>query len=144
MTGKLLNDFISAASSCAHEMLASAAYIESELLSLVIPDAHRSAIKQVCSDLAGTKHDVVSDLGELHELTVPAGSTVVQNRVERIRNWLADELPKLHAVVKSLESASAFDNKVELAYMLVAESSVNVLRSFENVTQAARKYREAV
>ena len=122
-------------------MLSSAAYIEQELPSLVIPDAHRNAIKQACSDLVGTKHDVVSELGELHELTDPA---MVQSRVERIVGWITEELHRLHAVVKTLESASASDSSIELAYMLVAESAVNVLRSFDNVTQAAKKYRAAI
>jgi hypothetical protein len=138
VTGTGLSSFISAAESCAHEMLSTASYIEGELPSLRLPPPYVKSIAEVCSSLVGTKHDVISELHELGELSADRASETVQDRVERIHAWLGEELPKLHKLVKSLESASQSQPEIGTAYILVAESAVNILMSFGKVTDAAK------
>ncbi len=142
-----LEAFLSAASACAHSMLESATYIEDELPKLALPEPFQGRISAVCSVLVGTKHDIVTEVGELYELMglgEPPESSTVQRRVERIVRWLGDDMPKLHAVVKGLEEAVATQGVIGSAYILVAESAVNVYRSFAEVSDAAARYRAAL
>lgn len=139
-----LSNFLSKAGSCALEMLNNAAYIEKELGSIGLAKQHENAIMEVCSALVSTKHDVVTELHDLDELRAPAGSSLVQSRVERILGWLGEDTAKLHALVMSLESDASGEHKSGLAYLLVAESATNVLRSFQQVSEASDRYRAVV
>lgn len=131
---------MSAAASCAHELFANASYVSDELPSLGLEPLNAEAIAEVCSSLIGTKHDVISELHELDELSATPDAEAVQRRVERIHRWLGEELPKLHELVTSLELASKSRPEIGSAYILVAESAVNVLRSFGKVTNEADAY----
>ena len=144
LVAQLLSDFSSAASSCAHAMLSNAAFIEQELALMKLSDKHRTAITEACSGLIGTKHDVISELGELQEFAGQSHSKEVQKRVDRIVNWLTEEVQRLHTVVKSLEASSGFDFNAERAFMLVSSSAVNVLNPFNDVKQSVKNYRETV
>jgi len=147
MSHTQLEAFLLAASSCAHAMLENAMFIEKELPTLAVPEPFQSQISQVCSALVGTKHDIITEVFELHELREhgePPGSITVQRRVERIVAWLGEELPKLHALVQALEAATETRSPTSGAYILVAESATNVYRTYEHVSLAADKYREAV
>jgi len=53
-------------------------------------------------------------------------------------------MPKLHVLVKSLESESANEIAVGTAYLLVAESATNIFQSFIKVSEAADKYHDAL
>ena len=134
--------FAGAASSCAFSMMENAAYIEGELPNVKVSEALRAEVLEVCSRLIGTKHDVQSEIGELLDLTESPDSAVVQVRVARIERRLADDLPTLNGVVQSLERAAATDGGS--AYILVAESAVNILDSCTETTAAADRYRDVV
>ena len=56
------------ARNCALVMLESTTYIQSELANVRMNDALRAQTEQVCTALAGTKHDIISELFELDEL----------------------------------------------------------------------------
>ena len=94
--------------------------------------------------MIGTKHDIVTELGELRDLDEADASADVESRVERILRWLGEELPKLDAVVTSLEAAKAADGAAGTAYVLVAESAVNVIRKFVVVSDAEAAYRDSL
>lgn len=136
--------FQSAAWACAHSLLANVMYIQKELPSIEAPEAQQSAISQICSVLIGTKHDVVSELFDLQDLEGSAAPGVIRQRVERIVQMLIEDLTQLHEVVQALGLASSSDERVGLAYLLVAESATNVLRCFCVVRDAADRYGEAI
>jgi hypothetical protein len=138
MTTSGLSGFTSAARACAFEMMQNAAYIQEHLPDVDVSAPLRESILDVCSSLIGTKHDVFTELHDLRELGAPWDSAVVQDRVARIEEWLAEDLPALHAVVKALEPTKS------LAYLLVAESAANILNSFNAVSAAAGGYRDAI
>jgi len=140
MIAAALSSFMSAAGLCAQEMLSNASYIDRELSSLRLAPAYVQSIGEVCSSLIGTKHDVISELHELEEFSAEPASEVVQRRVERIHRWLGEELTKLHNVVKSLESASQTEPEIGTAYILVAESAVNIIQSFSKVSNEAEAF----
>jgi hypothetical protein len=139
-----LDVVLSAAWACAHSLLANVMYIQKELPSIDVPDIQRSAIEQICSTLAGTKHDVVSELFELQDFVGTAAPEAMQQRVVRIVKLFAEDLTQLHEVVQELSLASSRDERVGLAYLLVSESATNMLRSFGEVIDAAERYSKAI
>jgi hypothetical protein len=136
----LLEAFQSAAWRCAHTLLENVMYIQKELPTLDLADAQRSAIVQICSTLVGTKHDVVSELFDLQDIQGVAAPGVIRQRIERIVRMVIEDLTSLHEVVQSLESATANDRRAGLAYVLVAESATNMLRSFATMRDAVDSY----
>lgn len=135
-----LAEFSGKAYACAMQMLENAAYIEKELPSIEIGEESRRQILDICSALVGTKHDVVSELGELADLDLSPGANAIQNRVKRIMGWSAEELPKLHGLVQALQAGSDQDRGAGLAFLLVAESATNILKAFSAMSDAAEKY----
>ena len=136
----LLTEFKSKAAQCAHEMLNNAAYVTRELPSLEIADTHRAEIVQICSDLMGTKHDVISELFDMDDLDPIEERHTLIARVQRIGSWLGEGLPRIHSLVKSLESQSATQPGYRLAYLLVAESATNILHAFIAMSDSADLY----
>jgi len=54
-----------------------------------------------------------------------------------ILRWLADDISQIHQLVTSLEAASLLDPECSSAYVLVAESAVNILNPFNRARAAA-------
>jgi hypothetical protein len=135
-----LTEFSAKAHACAMQMLENAAYIEQELPKIEITEEGRRQILEVCSALVGTKHDVITELSDLADLDLWPGADEIQNRVKRIMGWSAEELPKLHGLVQTLQVGSSQDRGSGLAFLLVAESATNVLKAFSEMSDAAEKY----
>jgi hypothetical protein len=136
-----LGCFISAARTCAYDMFNNASYVQEELSSLELSELYSKDILGVCAALVGTKHDIINELQELVELNALGDSPVVQGRVERIVTWLSEVLPKLDHLVRSLETETRIEPKYGSAYILVAESTTNILKSYAKVAEAAETYR---
>jgi len=135
-----LTEFSGKAHACAMQMLQNAAYIEQELPKIEIAEESRRQILEVCSALVGTKHDVITELSDLADLDLWSGAEEIQNRVKRIMGWSAEELPKLHGLVQTLQAGSSQDRGNGLAFLLVAESATNVLKAFSEMSDAAERY----
>lgn len=144
MASSQLVAFLSAAEGCALEMLMNASYMNEQLQSLVVPEPHRAAIVHMCGVLVGTKHDIVDEVWCAREAPQPAASSIMQSRVERILQYLGEEMPKLDALVRSLDTASRTDSACGGPYLLVAESATNIYKSFARVVDAAKDYQQAV
>ena len=134
-----VREFMTTAGACAHAMLENATYIEKELGSLDIPESIRVAIREVCSGLNGTKHDVVHELGEVDDLLGTSKSEVIPDRVRRIMAWLSEDVSKLHELVTSLDALTKEDKRIGIAYLLVAESATNILHRFTEAGDVADK-----
>ena len=140
MTNDELTMALGAARDCAHVMLSNAAYIQRELPGLELSAALRAPVESICSRLVGTKHDILT---ELHELQGTAGgcenpSEIVQI-VTKILQWIQQDISELHEVVIALEKASEHDQGVTLAYLLVAESAVNIIEASGRLHEALPK-----
>lgn len=132
--------FLSAARRCAGLILDGAMFVQKELPKVRMEEALRSRTRQLCDDLNGTKHDVVSELldfGEPIEGRSPEG--VCRMRVQRIQEWLFEYLPKMHAIVQALETAAQRDPNDGGAYVLVAETAVGILQAYGAVREAAER-----
>lgn len=140
MSNKYLTAFLSAAASCAHEMMKNAMFMEKEFPSIAISKHLRGAIESVCSSLVGTKHDIITELGEIQDLVEADASAALESRVDRVVRWLGEELPKLDAVVTSLNAVRVTDSAAGTAYLLVAGSAVNVMQRYGAAADAADAY----
>lgn len=136
MNESTVHSVMTEARNCALVMLESADYIQRELANVRINDELRAQTEQVCTALVGTKHDIFSELFELDELLSSEASTsVILSRVNRIVQWLRDDITRMHQLVMALESASKQDPACGLAYVLVAESATNMLNAFNRTGQ---------
>lgn len=139
-----VHEFMASAGACAQAMLENATYIEKELGTLDIPEPILGDIREVCTSLNGTKHDVVHELGELSDLLDSSSSQLVPDRVRRVMSWLSEDVSKLNGLVKSLEPLTKEDKRIGIAYLLVAESATNILHRFTEAGDAADKYIESL
>lgn len=131
-----LEEFITAAYECAMSLMSNAAYVQDELPNVELPTDARSSIESVCTDWIGTKHDVVHELDELRE------SSNIEDRIRRIMSWLSEDMSKLNEQVRKLEALANSEDRFKLAYLLVAESGENILRSFVAAAESADRVLE--
>jgi len=135
-----LAEFLSKAYSCSMRMFENASYVEQELPNVKIPPRLRKQAAVVCATWVSNKHDILDELDDFHDIAAPSESEVKQARVERISRWLSEDFPQLNELVEKLRVLSEQDPKFAPAHILVAESAVNVLRSFGEVRAAADRY----
>ncbi len=133
-----LESFITAASACAMSLMSNAGYILKELPTVELPTEDQAEIESICSDLIGTKHDVVHELGELKECSN------LDDRVRRIMCWISEDVIKLREIVEQLDGLAKTDQRYVSAYLLVAESGANILKSFAPAGQSAGHLLEEV
>jgi len=140
MSSVTLTSFRTAARQCTVVMRESADFIKRELGNVVASDVDRNAIQKVCDAFISNWYDIGTELEEMSELAVPDCSAPMRHRADRVHQWLGEDLPGLDAVVRSLSKASEVDPRYGAAYILVAESAVNVLKAFAAVSQAHQAF----
>ena len=145
MVVTMLVPFAACARECAVQMLSNAMYVQRELPNVQMPDALRARTQEVCGALIGTKHDLITELGEIDELVAGDGTDeAIAVRVERIVAWILEDLKALHDVVMAVDEESRRDPGVGLASLLVTESATNVFNAFSAVQRAAEGVRRAL
>ena len=134
----MLDPFVMSARECAMQMLQNGTYMQKELANVRMSDELRRQAEDVCGELIGTKHDVMTELFDLKDLvSTDAPDEKVAERVMRIVQWALDDLRQLHAAVTALEEESRQDAGVTLASILVMESAGNILQAFGQMKSAA-------
>lgn len=119
-------------------MLESGTYIQRELPKVRIDEAIRATVLELCSRLIGTKHDVVHELSELDDLlSNDATDETVTRKTSLIIHWLWEDIGQMHEIVTQLEAVAHEDPACGSAYILVAESAVNILHPFNRAKTAA-------
>lgn len=137
-TNPKLQIFASAAQNCAMQMMGNSTYIQTELPKLTLPEGVNTQIGTLCDNLISTKHDVISELFELSELSESSTSMAeIKMRVERIIQWLWETILEMNEVVQSLQTASGADTQFFGGWLLVVESATHILEPFNRASQAA-------
>ena len=140
VTAEAVHKVMAAARECAVQMFQNAMFIQGELPNVEMPDELRARTEQVCTELIGTKHDVISELFELDELLGTQDSEAdIGSRVNRIVTWMGLDMVQMHEVVSALHSASREDPDYAVAFALVAESAANIVNAFNATAEAAGK-----
>lgn len=127
---ELLTAFLVAARHCAMEMAGNAEYIRKELPRVELPPGVEETLVDACDKLVSAKFDTLSDLSDLDDLlgTSPVTPEVLA-KASRILGHLDTEVVSLHPAVMALREAVEEDPRYHLAFVLVAESSVNLLNA---------------
>ena len=138
MNESVVHAVMTEARSCALVMLESASHIQSELANVRMNDALRTQTEQVCTALIGTKHDIITEVDELDELLgSEASASDIRSKANLLVEWLRDDITKIHQLVMALESASKQDPACIDAYVLVTESTTNILNAIARTRAAA-------
>lgn len=122
--------FLAAARHCAMEMAGNAEYIRKELPRVELPPGLEEILVDACDQLVSAKFDTFSDLSALDDLlgTGPVSPEVLA-KASRILGHLDTEVLSLHPAVMTLQEAAEEDSRYSLAFLLVAESAVNLLNA---------------
>lgn len=136
-TNPNLQIFASAAQNCAVQMMSNAAYIQTELPSLRLPEGMNEQIATLCDSLIATKHDVISEIFELSEVSESSSPSNINERVKMIIQWLWETILEMNDVVQSLQTAAGADPQFSISCLLVAESASNILNPFNRAAEAA-------
>lgn len=115
---------------CAMQMMANAAYIQNELPNLEMPDSLRDQITTLCSDLIGSKHDLVTEGTELEEaMADDASLDRISRRVKMILGWIQDDVSSIHECAGAVNEAVKCGTVDAIVAMLIMESAANILNS---------------
>ena len=74
-------------------------YLGREVGNVGMPDAMRASVRGLCSNLASTKLDIFTELGEIDDLLLavpPPGMALVRSRLDRLVRWIETDLLELH------------------------------------------------
>ena len=138
MNTSAVRTVLNEAHTCAMAMLDSGTYIERELPNVRMDEPIRAVASELCSQLIGTKHDIIHELSELDDLlTNGATDERIVSAVALIIRWLWDDIRQIHELVTMLQASSEIDPACGGAYILVAESAVNILNPFNRAKEAA-------
>ena len=115
---------------CAMQMMLNGAYIQGEISSLQMPDALRQSLKEICENLISTKHDLMQEIYEADDLLKrDPDSGLSDSNFRNIRNWIMSSLTEMNQCVEATQRAITEGRADPLLFMLVAESTANVLNS---------------
>ena len=125
--------FMGMTGNCAMSMMMNAVYIQKNLPTIEVEERHQERIKVVCDELISTKHDVFHELMDLGEALKDGREEAKCWMIaERMMRWLQEPIATLHEAVLLLKDAPA----TSLAFMLVAESGVNIMNAYGDVDDA--------
>jgi len=136
-TNPKLQIFVSAAQNCAMQMMSNSTYIQTELPKLTLPEGAKAQIAALCDSLIATKHDVISELFELSEVSESSSPSNINERVKMIIEWLWETILEMHQVVQTLQTAAETDAQFSIGWLLVVESATNILNPFNRAAEAA-------
>jgi len=112
------------------ELMNNVLYIRKEIPNVTLPPGIGNALNEACDELITAKFDIVSDLHDLDEQLAASSVNLAQSpTVKRILARLDEAAILLHPLVVALGEAAASDERYHLAYLLVAESAVNLLNT---------------
>jgi len=125
--------FIATAHRCAMEFMNNALYIRREIPNVDLPPGFGERLEEACDALIEAKFDAVSELHDLDDRREKVGAVpddlLCSPSCRRILEWLDEASLALHSSVVGLQEAAAGDRRYSLAYLLVAESAVNILNA---------------
>lgn len=125
-----IHRFLGETHHCAIQMMENSSYILKELPALRMPDALRHQLETLCTDLIGTKHDLIHEIHEVHELTMtsPDASTI-RDGVKRMCQWIDEANMQFNDGVDAARQAADAGEADGLLSLLLMESGVNILNA---------------
>lgn len=126
-----IEEFITAARACIHQLLENAFYVRRELPNVGLPDALQREVEALCDTWLAAKHDALSDLDGIAEAmaSAPGDLSNLASRCRRVHGILCDVLEPTDRVIQQLRQAAQENARLGLAALLVTESAANILQS---------------
>jgi len=111
-------------------MMENGSYILKELPALRVPDALRHQLETLCTDLIGTKHDLIHEIHEVHELTMTSpDASAIRDGVERMCQWIDEANMQFKDGVDAARQATDAGGADGLLSLLLMESGINILNA---------------
>lgn len=138
MTNRGIKHALRAGHRCLAAMRDNASYIQGELPSISLPDRLRARVGAACADLAGAADRAARVLDAAGSLAAsPSAAEEIRGAdLADVVESIHAEMAKMHEVVLALKGAAATDTAHGAAYVLVAESAVNILQAFSRFQDA--------
>jgi len=135
-----LQQFLGDAQDCASAMMEMAQYVQNELPNVKIEGPTLSKLTALLPEIAGAGRTLHETVALLYALQLPAGAKIdqrglIQGALQRTSTLLLS----LNEIVGSLSESSKHDQTRSLAFVLVAESAVNILNPFNRASAAAER-----
>lgn len=121
-------------------------YIQKALPTVSINATERSQIVDLCDEFNSALYDVRKEVRNLEDkLGLHAGEPPFDPDIVNpdpkvtmgfIERWLWEPIELMHATVMRLKIASKADPKHGVAYLLIAESAVNILNAYSAIKDA--------
>jgi len=128
------------------EMQSNVSYMRREQAGIAISDAVRTSLKKVLDEFDGLLFDLRTEARNLEDKLgmhpgEPPNDPDIRNPDPRVtlgflREWPTEPFLMLDTMVRELERLAAGDRAAGSAYLLVAESAVNMLNAHEDVLEA--------
>lgn len=124
------------ARNCAMAMMEAGAYIRRELPNIQLPPTQREAADRVCAELSATKHDVMSEIFELRDMLEQGDENQVFQTIDLALRWLMETLQQLRGITDTLQTAVIENPDFRAAFILFAESFMNIVEPFTRAQAA--------
>lgn len=131
------------------EMQSNVSYMRREQAGISLPDAARASLKKVLDEFDGLLYDLRTEARNLEDKLgmhpgEPPNDPDIRNPDPRVtmgflREWPRETFRMLDAVVRELERLAAGDRATGSAYLLVAESAVNMLNADNALLEALER-----
>jgi len=128
------------------EVQSNVSYMRREQAGIPISDAARNSLKKVLDEFDGLLYDLRTEARNLEDKLgmhpgEPPNDPDIRNPDPRVtlgflREWPRETFQMLDVVVRALERLAAGDRATGSAYLLVAESAVNMLNAHKDVLEA--------
>ncbi len=133
-----LEQFLGEAQDCAVAMMDMAKYVQNELPNVRIEEPTLSKLIALLPEIAGTGRTVYETVALLHALQLPAGRKIDQRGlIQQVIERTSSVLLSLNELVGKLSEASQQDPSRSPAFILLAESAVNIFNPFHRASAAA-------
>lgn len=125
-----IEEFITAARACTHQLLENAVYVRQELPNVGLPEPLQRDVEALCDTWLAAKHDAMTDLDGIAEVMESASGdpSSLANRCRQVQSILGDVFEPTDRVIQQLRQAAQENARLGLAALLVTESAANILR----------------
>lgn len=143
---RILQDALQGLSDCTLVMQENAVYVERELPNVRMSDGNLAQTRALCRDLIAARGDVHRILSELDGAMIATAEDrrVLVETAYRALSRIQESRLRMNDAVRALETRDEKDAGLVAAYILVAESAANILRTYHQAKVACDAMQEAV
>ena len=125
---QIIHQYLQKARYYARVLMGNSMYIQKELPPMTMSDELREILNALCTDLIGTKHDLLHEIFEIDKLMSASPDTpVLAAGIERIQNWMMMSAWSFREGVDEVDKAVKEGTAEFLVQMLLMSCTINIL-----------------